>query len=156
MNDNHMTIAELHEYQRTGRLPARLRKPQRSEVITQVAATEPELAEKAAKRKNKYGAQPTEVGGIRFASKKEAARYLQLQAMQQAGEIYDLAYEPRRYVFEHNGVRIGTYTPDFEYRLASGEHVVEDTKSKATRKARDYGLRKKMMKAFYGIEVKET
>jgi hypothetical protein len=36
---------------------------------------------------NKYRAQPVVIDGIRFASKKEGARYLELKLLERAGKI---------------------------------------------------------------------
>lgn len=156
MSDNEMTIAELHRYQETGKLPKRFQKKTRLETITGVADKAPELLEQAVQpRRNKYGAIPTEIDGITFASKREAARYAELKARQANGEIRGLEYN-HRYVFNHNGVRIGSYRPDFQYTdTATGEFIVEDVKSRPT-ETRDYRLRKKMMKAFYDIDVQEV
>lgn len=106
---------------------------------------------------NKYRAKKTIVDGITFDSGREAARYVQLTHMQAAGEIDELKYHPDPFDLVVNGVRIGRYTPDFTYRIvATGARVVEDSKSAATRKARDYPLRKKLMLACHGIEIAET
>ena len=44
---------------------------------------------------HKYNAIPTTVDGIRFASKREARRYLELKLLQKAGHISDLELQPR-------------------------------------------------------------
>jgi hypothetical protein len=103
-------------------------------------------------KKNKYNAKKTTVDGIVFDSKAESKRYEFLKAMEAAGEISDLETQPR-YVFFVNGQRICAYKPDFRY-VEEGETIVEDVKSKAT-KTRDYSIRKKLLKALYGIEVAE-
>ncbi len=102
---------------------------------------------------HKYGAQRTEVYGISFASKKEAGRYKELALLEKAGAITDLTIHPR-WVFMVEGHRVGAYTADFSYG-EDGQAVVEDVKSKAT-KTEAYGLRKRLMKALYGIEIRET
>ena len=106
------------------------------------------------KAMNKYGAKKTVVDGIKFDSGKEAARYRQLCLLQRVGQIRDLQIKVK-YQLIVNGVKIGRYTSDFEYE-ENGRHVVEDVKSKATKKARDYGLRKKLMLAIHGIKIRET
>jgi len=40
--------------------------------------------------RNKYGAKKTVVGDIKFDSKKEANRFMELQLLERAGEISDL------------------------------------------------------------------
>lgn len=132
-----------------------MNKKTRLETIVAVADKAPELLNAATKpKRNKYGAIPTEVDGIRFASKHEARRYTQLKAMELAGEIHNLEPHPR-YIFEYNGIRITTYRPDFQYTDAAGNLVVEDTKSKPTL-SEGYKIRKKLMKAYYDIDVQEV
>ena len=87
----------------------------------------------------KYNNVPTTIDGIRFASKREAARYRELCLLQRAGEISGLRCHPRFEIipaFERNGEkhRASHYTADFEYRdCLTGENVVEDVKGgKAT------------------------
>lgn len=111
----------------------------------------------ARKGRNKYNARPTEINGIKFASGHEAERYVQLLRLQAAGEIDSLTPHPRTYQFIVNDVSIGRYTPDSEYRIvATNTWVIEDAKSEATRKARDYPLRKKLMLACHGIALAEA
>ena len=108
-------------------------------------------------RRRKYGNQPVEVDGIRFDSKREAARWGILRLMEQAGEIRDLQRQVR-FPLEVNGVKVTTYVADFTYRdpklpLERGSFVVEDAKGCRTR---EYLLKRKLMKAIHGVEVKET
>jgi hypothetical protein len=103
---------------------------------------------------NKYGAIKTIIDGIEFPSKREAARYCQLRMLLRAGQIQDLRMQVK-YPLVVNGVKIGRYTSDFNY-IENGQEVVEDVKSPATKKARDYVLRKKLMAALFGITIRET
>lgn len=103
---------------------------------------------------NKYHAKKTVVDGITFDSKREAARYRVLKQLADVGEIANLTMKVK-YPLVVNGVKIGRYTSDFEYE-ESGRHVVEDVKSPATKKARDYRLRKLLMFALHGVEIRET
>jgi len=103
---------------------------------------------------NKYHAKRTTVDGITFDSKREAKRYVELQILERAGRITNLQ-RPKPYQLVVNGVKVGRYTPDFTY-VENGVEVVEDVKSPATKKARDYRLRKMLMLAIYGISIKET
>jgi Protein of unknown function (DUF1064) len=103
---------------------------------------------------NKYRAVRTTIDGITFDSKREAARYLELRTLERAGLITNLQ-RPKPYQLTVNGVKIGRYKPDFTY-VENGAEVVEDVKSPATKKARDYVLRKKLMLAIHGIEIRET
>ena len=105
---------------------------------------------------NKYGAKKTVVDGITFDSKREAARWKELRLLERAGKIYQLERQVR-FDFVVNDVKVGRYTADFAYFDGdSGLGVVEDVKSPATAKARDYVLRKKLMLALYNIAIKET
>lgn len=94
---------------------------------------------------NKYRAVRTEVDGIKFHSKKEAKRYLQLKAMLQNGEISDLELQPK-YDLMVNGTKIGYYLGDFRYVL-DGETILEDVKSKATITP-TYRLKKKILATY--------
>lgn len=104
-------------------------------------------------KRGKYGAIPTVIDGIRFASKKEARRYGELKTLQAAGRISGLTLQPR-YELHVNGKKVGVYTGDFRY-VEGAAIVVEDVKSKAT-KTTAYRLRKKMVEAQYGITVHEV
>lgn len=104
-------------------------------------------------RKNKYGAKRVTVDGIGFDSKAEARRYGELKLLQHAKEISGLAIHPR-YDLTVNGMKIGTYSGDFQY-FENGKLILEDVKSPATRTAL-YRLKKKLMKACHGIDVIEV
>jgi hypothetical protein len=78
--------------------------------------------------------------GIRFASKREAARYAELKLLLRAGQIRDLKLQPR-YALTVLGTKIGEYRADFEYvecqPTGSGRHLAwvltaEDVKGFAT------------------------
>ena len=101
---------------------------------------------------SKYKSTATEVDGIRFDSKKEAARYADLKLLVQAGEVRNLIIKPK-YPLKVNGQLICTYIPDFEYLAKSGDRVVEDVKGFRTR---EYAIKAKLMLACHGIQVKET
>jgi len=103
---------------------------------------------------SKYGATKTVIDGIRFDSKKEAVRYGQLKLLQRAGHISGLELQ-KTYRLEINGHLICKYIADFEY-LERGVPVVEDVKSAFTRKLPVYSIKRKLMGAIYGIEIRET
>ena len=100
---------------------------------------------------SKYGNEKTEVDGIVFDSKLEAARYGDLKLLLRAREIENLRLQVP-FKFEHNGITICTYVADFVY-LENGVEVVEDSKGKRTR---EYSIKRKLMLAFYGIKIRET
>lgn len=105
-------------------------------------------------KRSKYGNRKVVLDGIEFDSKKESRRYVELRMRLRAGEITDLKYHE---VFELNveGAKVCKYEADFTY-IENGQLVVEDVKSKATRKLPTYRLKKKLMKAIHNIEIKET
>jgi len=104
------------------------------------------------KRFSKYQNKKTEVDGIMFDSKKEASRYLDLKLLEQLGEIENLELQPK-YEFALNKQKICTYRADFRYKEKNGQLIVEDVKGFKTSM---YRLKARMMKAFYGITIKET
>lgn len=123
----------------------------------------------------KYHNKPTErvtpAGNVlRFDSQKEARRYDELAALEQAGKIRDLrmqvdftlqgAYTDT----EGRRVRAIRYKADFTYMKQSfvdrdGEWqwalVVEDVKSRATR-TKEYILKRKLMKERFNIDIQEV
>lgn len=122
-------------------------------------------------QKSKYHNQKTEIDGILFDSKKEAARWLELKLLEKAGAIVALERQ-RPYVLyvisEDLGMRVdvGKFTPDFEYWIPAvagteqtqaheAMHVIEDVKSPITRKETAYRLRKRIFEALYGLTLTE-
>lgn len=107
------------------------------------------------KRGHKYGAVPTTIDGIRFASKAEAKRYGELKILEKAGEITALKLQPK-FALEHGGMKIAAYIADFSYVAiqpdGSGRYVVEDVKGMKTAV---YNIKKKLMRACHGIEITE-
>ena len=104
---------------------------------------------------NKYHAIKTEVDGIKFDSKKEAARYQELKILEMAGIISSLEIQ-KKFELKVNGFKVCDYYADFFYYDNENEtRVVEDVKSKATRTP-VYRLKKKLMFACLGIEIVEV
>lgn len=104
-------------------------------------------------RGNKYRAVKTEVDGILFDSKKEAKRYKELKLLEKAGDILDLILQPP-YEIKINGIKICIYKADFQYFDKQKDAIVtEDCKGFKTPV---YRLKKKLMKALYGIDILET
>jgi hypothetical protein len=100
---------------------------------------------------SKFGAKKTVRDGILFHSKREADRYVDLQLLQRSGIITGLELQVK-FSLDVNGVHIANYFADFRYR-EKGKTVVEDSKGFRTDV---YGIKKKLMKACYGIEILET
>ncbi len=93
--------------------------------------------------------------GIRFASKAEAARYIELCILERAGDIRGLRRQPR-YPLLVNGMKVGTYVGDAEYHEKWNDQwvkIVEDTKGVVTSV---YRLKRALMLACYGIEIREV
>jgi hypothetical protein len=117
-------------------------------------------------RRHKYRAVPTTVDGIRFASKKEAQRWVELRLLEKAGEIWDLERQPRfpllvpstwwhlGRALKRRPVKIGEYRGDFKYHdRRSTPYTVEDVKGFKTAL---YRWKKKHVEAQYGITITEV
>lgn len=100
---------------------------------------------------SKYRATKQEIDGIVFDSKMEAARYNDLKLLEKAGEIESLIVHPVFPIVVNDTV-ICRYIADFSY-YEGEKKIVEDVKGFKTR---DYILKKKLVKAIYGIEILET
>lgn len=99
-------------------------------------------------KRNKYGNKPSNG----YASKKEERRALELRVLASQGIIRDLR-EQVTYNFTINGVKICAYRCDFQY-VAGDKLVVEDVKSPATAALDVFRIKRKPMKALYGIDVR--
>jgi len=106
------------------------------------------VPQKPARRK--YRNTPTDG----YASAKEAKRAGELALLEMAGKITDLR-EQVRFPLIVNDVLVCNYDADFVYN-ENGEKVVEDVKSVATRKNRAYRIKCKLLRACYGITIRET
>jgi hypothetical protein len=103
--------------------------------------------------RSKYRAIPTRVDGVRFASKAEASRFVELKLLEKAGKIQDLELQPS-FQIEVNGHRVCVYKADFAYRDgATWERVIEDVKGMRTPV---YRLKKKLVEAQYGVTITEV
>lgn len=107
--------------------------------------------------RNKYGAKKTVVGEIKFDSKKEAQRWIELQLLERAGEISDLQRQVKvELIGQHRPLYTRTgrkmkLTFDFSY-IEDGVLIYEDAKGYPTR---DYEVRVAVARAM-GLEVRET
>lgn len=113
---------------------------------------------------HKYHATATTVDGIRFASKKEAARYQELKLLEKAGEIHNIAVQPgfdlaAYRVGDRLPLLIGRYVADFVYctclrtPCVKSHLVIEDVKGFKTPL---YRWKKKHVEAQYGITIVEV
>lgn len=122
---------------------------------------------------SKYNSKKITVNGMVFDSKKEAARYKELKALEKAGAIMGLKrqvkyllipaqYEPTGEHYKR-GAKKGepkmklaerecAYYADFVY-AEKGCIVVEDTKGIRTE---DYKIKRKLMLYMHGIKIREV
>lgn len=111
----------------------------------------------AAKRPaSKYRAVLTEQDGIKFSSKREAARWKALQLAEQAGEIRDLSRQVSYELHADGGNLVGRYVADHVYRERQGDEwvlVIEDVKGMPTPL---YDWKRRHIFAEYGIEIREV
>ena len=122
--------------------------------------------------RSKFGNRKAVIDGIRFDSKKEANFYLYLREAEKKGDISDLRlqvpYELIPAIYEDQVIHLKTkdkvvqrcvqkavhYVADFVYiETSSNQEVVVDTKGFRTP---EYKLKKKMMRAFKGINIIEV
>ena len=106
---------------------------------------------------NKYGAKKTMVGDIKFDSRREASRWMELQLLERAGEISNLRRQVKvelmgqhRPLFTRTGRKM-KFTADFGY-TENGVDVLDDCKGMPTR---DYEVRVAVARAM-GLEVRES
>jgi hypothetical protein len=104
-------------------------------------------------RPSKYRNVKTTVDNITFASKAEARRWMELNLLQQANLITGLRRQVA-YRLTVNDHDICKYVVDFQYFDLERDRalVVEDVKGQETE---TYKLKRKLMKALWGIEIKE-
>lgn len=105
----------------------------------------------AAKKAHKYHAQPTMVDGVRFDSKREAERWVELKSMEAKGEIAGLRRQVKKPLLV-DGEFIGLLVIDFQYH-ENGNLVYEDVKSPATKTA-IWVWKSKHFTAQYGKEIR--
>ena len=122
--------------------------------------------------RNKFGNHKVTIDGIKFDSRKEAKFYLFLREAEKNGEITDLKlqvpFELIPAIYEEQVIHLKTkdkvvtkcvqkavhYVADFVYtETVSGNQAVVDTKGFRTP---EYKLKKKMMRAFKGINIVEV
>lgn len=103
----------------------------------------------AAPAQNKFRNIIVEIDGIKFRSKLEGNRYLQLKLMKASGFVQDFKIQVE-FRLEHNGILITRYKADFVVTYADGTVTVEDTKGVETEA---FVIKKNLMLALLGIEI---
>jgi len=110
-------------------------------------------------KRHKYNTKSIEIDGFKFASKKEAKRYLELKTLEKAGKIKNLKLQPvfllqEGFYYQGKAIRQITYRADFEYVNEKGERVVEDVKGFRTDV---YKIKKKLfLKKYLDVVFKEV
>lgn len=132
------------------------------------AAQKQVLDKLTGQKKSKYGNEKAFVNGIKFDSKKEARRYMELLAMQREGRIRDLRLQADFTLVEAyttvSGERVQAmrYRADFTYERATAPdatgavHWLREVEDCKGMKTEGYKLKKKLMLDKYGISIKET
>jgi hypothetical protein len=107
----------------------------------------------------KYHNKKTVIDGIKFDSKKEAARWCELKSLEKDGEIFFLRRQvPFVLLDGEEGpdgkkLRPMKYVADFVYTDKDGDQVVEDSKGMKTDV---YKIKKRLMWHIHGIAILET
>lgn len=110
-------------------------------------------------KQSKYKNKKVVIDGIKFDSKKEANRYLELKLMEDTDYIKDLELQKKfelipKYEINGRKVRAMNYICDFYYYdILKDKYIVEDVKGMKTQV---YKLKKKMFEYKYKIEIIET
>ncbi len=100
----------------------------------------------------KYKNKRIECDGYLFDSQAECDYYLGLKLRLRSGDIRDLELQPR-YPLHVNGELVGTYVGDFRFVDGAGFLRLQDVKGVRTAV---YRLKKKLVKAIYGVDVEEV
>ena len=98
-----------------------------------------------------------EIDGIKFDSRKEGSRWIELKMLEKSGSIKNLERQKRfEIVPKTKDERAVYYIADFVYEQ-DGKLVCEDVKSPATRKDKIYIIKRKLFKYNYpGYEFRES
>lgn len=111
-------------------------------------------------KRSKYGNKKVvDSAGRKFDSKREHKRFRELDALQIAGQIFDLKTQvrfelvPKQEKPGGGAERAVHYIADFVYTTKGGEQVVEDSKGKQTP---DYIIKRKLMLKIHNIQIQEV
>ena len=106
----------------------------------------------------------TDLAGIKFDSKKEAARFQELKILEDTGQIRNLRLQVDFTLQEayttNTGKRIRAirYKADFTYEEPTEEgwvRIVEDVKGNPQR-TKEYAMKRKLLQDRFGIAIRET
>lgn len=134
--------------------------------VPSIPSTASKPGEKSDRKTGKYRNIKTDADNIRFDSKKEARRFLQLKAMEQNGEISDLRLQVNFTLQEGytktDGERVRpiVYKADFTYKKRDENgrytlYIVEDVKTKGTRTEK-YKIKRKLFMEKFQMEISEV
>ena len=99
--------------------------------------------------------------GIKFDSKKERDKYIELKQLEKAGIIKELELQPKFLLLDTIHYKDKTYPKtyykaDFKYKTKDGVEIIEDVKSKITSKDKTYRIKIKLLLYKYpNIEFRE-
>lgn len=102
---------------------------------------------------SKYRNVEVVIDGIKFQSTKEGNRYLELKSLLKSGAIKKFERQVV-YKLTVKGYLISSYKADFVVWHNDGKVEVEDVKSEGTKRIATFVIKKKLMKAIHGIEIK--
>lgn len=122
----------------------------RTHTIEKSPVSDAQAHKQGGRKPGKYGNVKTEAEGMKFDSKREAKRWMNLRLEETAGQIKKLQRQVV-YPLVVNGMQICIYVADFVYERDG--LVVEDAKGYKTP---EYRLKAKLMLACHGIEILET
>lgn len=102
-------------------------------------------------KRSKYGNKKTVLGNVMYDSQKEANRAFELGLLLKAGEIKNLERQKRfEIVPKTETERAVFYVADFCYlEVKTNKMIVEDVKSPATKKNKEYIIKRKLFKYLY-------
>lgn len=104
-------------------------------------------------KSSKYGNVKVEFDGIKFDSKKECSRYLELRMLLRIGEIRELMLQVP-FELNEGGTHSFKYIADFTYYLTKcNTFVVEDVKGFKTKL---FEKKERLMLKLHGIKIKIT
>ena len=105
---------------------------------------------------NKYHAKRCEFNGLKFDSKHERDRYIELVLLEKSKAIQDLKCQVSFPLIPRSKYgREIRYVADFTY-YENGELVVEDAKSSITKANGVYKLKKRLLAEKYSLIIRET
>ena len=107
---------------------------------------------KHAAGRNKFNAMKTAYNGVMYDSKKEAEYAAKFDQLSKAAGKDKVVKVERQipFSFDHNGVHICKYILDFRLTMGDGRVRYLDIKGFETR---EFSIKRKLLRAFFGIEI---